>query len=143
MNTIDMMVLSIAEEIGFVLLKVCFKGGTKNYTYLADKNAGIEAGDTVVVNSPVDGLVCVKVDEVLPSDEIDMNVNFNYRWIVQKVDTTAYDATVAREAHIRNVLRKAELRKARTEMLKNFEQEVGADVMLEVRRVAGIEQVNK
>ena len=141
MNKVELMILSIAEEIGFVLVKVLFKNGTQQYTYKALSDEGIVAGDSVVVNSPRDGLVCVEVQEVLDSSAIDMNAPFTYQWIVQKVKTERYKETLEREAKIRKVLQNAELRKARAEAVEAFKLSLGQDVLVQVYEVAGIKKV--
>jgi len=63
-------------------------GGT--YTYLVHGNIELAPGDKVVVNTPNANL---QVVEVVKTDvEWDIDAKYSYKFIVQKLDLTAYNA---------------------------------------------------
>lgn len=124
----EVLILSIAEQIGFVLVSVCFAGNSNSYTYKALSSENIVAGDSVVVLTPKDGYKVATVNEVKTSDFIDLSVPFDYKWIIQKVDTTNYKAIEEREAKLRSVLASAQLRKQR--------EELGDSLLSEIKAIA-------
>lgn len=138
MNKQDVLILSIAEQIGFVLVSVCFPGNTNSYTYKALASENVEAGDSVVVLTPREGYKIATVQEVKTSDFIDLSVPFDYKWIIQKVDTTNYKAIEEREAKLRQVLASAQLRKQREELLAIYKEELGENLLKEVAAIAEI-----
>lgn len=82
------------------------------YHYLTDIE-GIEVGDTLVVDSPNNGMTCVKV---VSADESEVGLAKATKWIVCKVDTAAYHGRVEREA--RRKLLIAKLKKMQEEALE-------------------------
>lgn len=139
MNKQDLLILSVAEKIGFVLVKCVFPNGTRSYTYKAPLVEGVQEGDTVIVESPADGFVCVKVLDVQSSDHIDLSVPFDYKWIVQKVSRVQYDATNKAEYEMRQVLSRAIARKERDEMVALYKTELGESILKEVAAIANVE----
>lgn len=78
---------------------VVFKGySSKTYSYLYDLNDPVEKGDVVVVDSPSEGFVTVKVTDVF-----DGVVGSATKYIVDKVDTTSYKQRVERAAEAAKV----------------------------------------
>ncbi len=67
----------------------------KQYTYKIEGSC--EVGDTVIVDSPYSGLTCVKVVNVDDEPRIDLNAEFTYKWVVQRVDTSAYRERLDKE----------------------------------------------
>lgn len=69
-------------------VKVVFPNSLKHYTYktLFD----VKEGDKAVVESPQSGLTIVDVIEVVDISDIDLNVNYEYKWLVYVVDLTQY-----------------------------------------------------
>lgn len=83
------MLVTLLTE-GFALLGVKFERSEKTYYYKAPLAYGIVEGETVVVESPHSGYTCVKVVSVDNEPIIDVNGGYSYKWIVQRVDDTAY-----------------------------------------------------
>lgn len=83
-------------QSGFTTIQVEFKDslpgrGQQSYTYKAWEDLGIEVGDEVVVDSPSKGMTVVKVVGVDKVPKIDLDVDWTYKWIVCKVDSTRYE----------------------------------------------------
>jgi D-alanyl-D-alanine carboxypeptidase len=79
----------------------------RTFVYKAPKSADVSEGDHVIVNT-ARGLVVVKVASVDDTPQIDVDADYDYKWIVQKVDLAAYDARVQREGNFVNVMRDVE-----------------------------------
>lgn len=86
-NYIDALIAEKAKNLRFV--KVQFDNSTKMYTYKTLEE--VEVGSKVVVNATHSGLCIIEVLEVLELGDVDLNVNFEYKWIVQVIDMTKYD----------------------------------------------------
>lgn len=70
----------------------------KVYTYKTDLD--LEVGAEVIVDAPSTGMTVVVVVEVHDFAEIDENANFNYKWIVGKVDFEAHEKRKEKEAEL-------------------------------------------
>lgn len=70
----------------------------KVYTYKAKLADGVMVGDAVVVFTPSSGFTVV--DVVAVHDVPTFNYGINYKWIVQRVDATAYRAQEAVEKEL-------------------------------------------
>jgi hypothetical protein len=88
---------------------VKFASTNQPYVYLTDIE-GVEAGDTLVVDSPNSSFTCVTVISVHETAE---SVEKATKWIVSKVDVTGYKAR----------LEKVERRKLLTAKLKKMQEE--------------------
>lgn len=99
----------------------------KTYTYKAPITDNLNAGDLVVVESPQKGLVIVMVDSVDEEARIDLDAPFPYKWIVQKIDRTRYDAYAAQEENFRSALVEVERTKQREKVMKDFQESLPAD----------------
>lgn len=71
--------------------------GQRAYVYKAPKDMGVELDDVVIVDTPSNGLVTALVVQVDEVAQVDVDADFEYKWVVQKVDRTDYDARVERE----------------------------------------------
>jgi len=105
------------------------EGVTKLYTYKA-KRGVYQAGDLAIIDN--DGkykfVVVVSVDEV---PNIDPSAAYDYKWLVQKLDTTGYKRALAAEETLMQHLRNAE----RTKLLAQVKEEC-LGVLPEVTRTA-------
>lgn len=107
-------------QAGYTTIQVTFVGYAKPYTYKAPASAGIEAGDKVIVDSPTSGLTVVDVVSVDATPRIDLDADFTYKWIVQKVDMAAYQRTIDLEAEAMEMLEEAERRRQRDSLMKEY-----------------------
>ena len=105
----------------------------KGYTYKVsnDIKATLEKGSYVVIDARGSFKVA-KVMEVHDTPQIDVDSPFSLKWVVSKVDTTAYNDQLTREAEATKLLEDAKRRKAREEALKTLVGDVGIE---EVRRL--------
>lgn len=76
--------------------RVCFsKNNTHDvrlYDYYVANELDVEKGDHVIVETPLEGYQVVKVEDVVNSETVKAT-----KWIVDKVDLTAYNARIERE----------------------------------------------
>lgn len=133
MNVADRLTLLID---GCITIKVQFKpDDTRLYTYKAMKNDGIVAGDYVVVNSPINGLVVVKVIEVHEFPIV--NGDFELRWIYQKVDCSKHEKRVDAEKKLAAMLVEQDRRRERDNLRKSLEEQLGVEnlggILLQVK----------
>lgn len=90
----------------------------KLYTY---KHRGpVAVGDTVVVDSPGSGLVCVTVIEVHGTPQIDLDAGFTYKWTVQRVDKAEYLANLDREEKFAEQIAQAQRINQRHQLLHTY-----------------------
>ena len=89
-------------QTGFTTIKVKFADNSnhdnrpgKEYTYKIQ--GPCFAGDWVVVDSPANGLVVVRVMSVDEAPRIDLDAEYTYKWVVQRVDVTAYKDRLEKE----------------------------------------------
>lgn len=78
-------------------------------------------GDHVIVDSPSKGFTVVKVVGVDPAPRIDLDVNWTYKWIVQKVDARWYTEQLEREQFVADTLVEVERRRQRDLLLTEFQ----------------------
>jgi hypothetical protein len=98
----------------------------KLYTYKVPTHWGIKAGDGLVVDSPNSGMTVAKVVSVDAVPAFDAVADFAYKWAVQKVDRSGYDAQQKREALFLEQMAVVERLSARADTL-NKVQTVLAD----------------
>lgn len=67
---------------------VAFPEGNRLYTYRTTQV--FEPKDLLVVPSPR-GPQLVRVHHMLPIEKVKLDVPFEYKWVIQKVDFTEYD----------------------------------------------------
>lgn len=88
-------------------------GATRSLTYKMMKDSGIALGDSVLVevtSSKGNVLLLVGVVQSI-HDYAELLPGVVYRWVIQKIDMTAYHETMEKEQGMGKVLRAAALRK--------------------------------
>lgn len=80
------------------------------YTYKAMLTDNIKPGDAVVVEV-ARGLVLVTVESVDDVPRIDVDATFDYKWVVCKVDQSAYQQRLQAEENFRHSLQMIERKK--------------------------------
>lgn len=136
-NTPSALIATMCENI--VGVQVQFKDHLgepfgKCYTYLST-NTNIEEGDSVVVDAPNTGLTVVTVASVDPNFEIVSNVN--YKFLVQKVDTTQYDSNMEALTQAVETLRKLQRRAAAKKQMLEIAETLGDDGAAALEEVLG------
>lgn len=128
MNELDLL---LAQNKDFTFVGVRFAGSsTKTYHYKTLEK--FEEGDLAVVN--VNGEF--KIVEVIYTDcMLDLSSHINYKWIVQKVDTTEYDRCREVEKELTRQLNSARITKLRKGVEADLEAELGADEVKKLVRL--------
>lgn len=102
---------------GVITVEVAIPGAPRFYTYKALEAWGLEPGDEVVV--PARGMFVVgTVAEVNQHFKADLNVPFQYKWIVQKVDFTKYNNLTEADSDFVCVMEEARAKAERDAMLE-------------------------
>lgn len=128
-----------SQNDNFRFVKVRFKneGGAysaKQYHYKT-LDPTITAGDEVVVDSPTNGFVIVVVTEVLEYYEVEEQ-GYNYKWVVQKVDTFAYEELKAKEKAVQKQLAKVNMKVRLENSLSKAAEELGEDNLNSLKALA-------
>lgn len=91
----------------------------KPYTYKALEAHNLKVGDFVAVlaNNEIKVVRVIKVDA---SPQIDVASSYDYKWIIQKIDTSWNEKITAQEAEFTNVLRDMERQAAREKVRQTF-----------------------
>lgn len=92
----------------------------KSFTYKAPESYNVKPGDYVVVEGPDGDFKIVRAIKV--GEPIDLNANYDYKFIVQKIDTRGYDACVAQETNIRAMLLAAEQQRQKEEVIESYKK---------------------
>ena len=109
-------------------------GSCKKYTFKAHKSLELKDGDRAIVAAS-GALTVVTVIQVDEEPDIDWDAEFDYKWIVQKIDFTLYQALLERDANFRKKLEKVEVANKREQVLAAFGL-TGADLkpLLELKQ---------
>lgn len=108
-----------------------FKGTpNKEYTYKVPTDWEVKAGDTLVVDSTLGGLVTVSVIKAHENSDIDLTAKFIYKWAVAKVDRATYDERVAAEKQhakvFKELQRKADIKRQLASLITDLGDEAKA-----------------
>lgn len=112
---------------GFTTIRVKFEGTQRLYTYKALLEDKVKEGDYVVVDTPSAGLQLCEVHHVDRVPNIDVDADFDYKWIVQKVDRSKYDERIEREEQFHLAMQEVEREKKRAELRQHFLADIGED----------------
>lgn len=122
MNTIDII---LSENANFKFVAVQFNGTPKLYHYKTTLD--LVPDDHVIVFTPQNGYQVVQVIKVVSPFEVP-TAQFDYKWVVQKVDTAAYDQAVETEATLSAELRRIEAKRRLNEMREELKQAFGDEM---------------
>lgn len=121
----------LSQNPDFNYVKVEFSGAaTRLYTY---KNVipDIEKGDQVIIESPNDGFKVVTVKAVCDPGEVNLDVPYDYKWTVQKLDLTDYRSLQDIETRIRKELNKSKSAK----LVADLQQSIGTEAMANIKSI--------
>jgi hypothetical protein len=90
------------------------------FTYKVPRAWNVEEGDQLLVLAPQDGLKVVLVVRADKDPVIDVDADFDYRWAVQKVDLTEFQALTLREQEFGVQLQEIERVKQRESLMESF-----------------------
>jgi hypothetical protein len=110
------------ERDGRVMVNHWADGASaQGYTYKAPLAWNVVAGDKVIVDSPRGaGLTIATVLSVDVLPNIDVDADFDYKWLVQKVDLTEHEALVERERAFGETMLEVERTKQRESLVNSF-----------------------
>lgn len=94
---------------------------TRLYTYKVLLKDNVQPNDTVVVIVGNE-MVLVKVVEVHELPQIDLDADYDYKWIVQRIDTDAYDKMQEKETQFQQAMVEVERVKQREKVKQEMEQ---------------------
>ena len=98
MNEVNVL-LATNEQFKFVLVKFQDEhNDLKLYTYKTTED--VEEGNYAIVFTPSNKYEVVKVVSVHSPLEVDFEVKYSYKWIVQVLDTNKYESNIALEKSI-------------------------------------------
>lgn len=99
---------------------------SKHYVYKVLRADNVQVGDTLVVK--VGGeFKLVTVREVHARPKLDAAATFNYKWAVQRVDTTQFDRLRAQEQAFEEMLLDAEQERMVAELRNTIVERFGLD----------------
>lgn len=93
----------MAENEKFKFVSVRFPTSDRGYTYKTMLD--LVEGDKVLVDT-ASGMQIVTVREVLDISDVDLEANYEYKWVVQKVDFTEFEQYKQMEDDLLKYLRK-------------------------------------
>ncbi|WP_109077099.1 hypothetical protein [Aggregatibacter kilianii] len=73
-----------------------YSGGNKVYTFKANADLNLNVGDFALVHA-TDELKVVKIVEVHDFPQIEEEAGFQYKWVIQKIDLSAYRSRLEEE----------------------------------------------
>ena len=123
------------------------KAGPKSYVCKVLREDGYKPGDVAVVNSPR-GLTLVMVVQVDEHPQIDVDADFDYKWLVQRVDMTRYNRQLEAEKNFQAVLLEIERRKhtnrIKSELLEMYGDTEEGKLLLEasIKELSGVRDDN-
>lgn len=145
-------ILALLQEDKFYLIKVRFKHHSNNpkavhlekygdiplsektYTYKVPKFVKLATNDEVIVDSPFNGMVVVKVVEVIENGLLfdqDFSNSKGYKWIVQKVTPGEYYKQLEKETEAEKLLQQHLTQQAKAKAMESIKAMFDNDVALE------------
>ncbi|AWD90270.1 hypothetical protein [Dickeya phage Amaethon] len=114
--------IALLDNVSAVTVKFLPSGG--NYTYLAHDSLALEVGDKVVVDTPKSGLVVTEV--IATNVDWDIDAAYTFKFIVQRVDTSHYDALIETVIEIRKEIERSRKDQARQQVREMLNLKVDA-----------------
>lgn len=100
-----------------------------NKLYTFKTNLELTPGDQVVVPGPADQFKVVTVVNVHDEPEIDLDADFDYKWVAAKVDLTNYVKIITMEKDALKQLTQLEKAKKRKEAQELFKEMYGTETV--------------
>lgn len=112
------------------------------FTYKADLSDNIKVDDYVVVEGQSGGPMVALVFKVDLTPHIDVDADFDYKWIVQKIDRSKYDERLKREEEFKETMRLVEAEHQRQNLVDKFMEHLPEGSEARQRMQAAIEGLN-
>ena len=94
----------LAANKDFKFVTCIFAPFTGHNRYTHKTLLDIKEEDFLVVDTPSKGLQVVQVRKVLTPLEVDLEVKFEYKWVVQKLDLEHYNKVETMEKEVRRAV---------------------------------------
>lgn len=117
-------------QTDYTTVQVVFPDGLsqkKLYTYKVPTAWNVQVEDTLVVDTPRNGLCLVSVVAVHTEANINTDVEWTYKWAVSRVDLAEYQDRLQREETANKLLLEIARIKAREQVVKDLEMFIGDD----------------
>ena len=112
------------------------KNGLKLYHYMVnDKQDKCEVGCQVLVETPKNGIQICTVVSLHEKDALD--INRDYKYMIQKVDRTVYNSLNERKQNIGKVIHQTEAAQARKKIKDSMREVLGDDAFLKLESDIG------
>lgn len=132
-------IVSLLQD-NFGVATVCFDWGGNGYSYKYRGN--LNPGDKVIVDTPSNGLTVAVVVEVDTDPIIRTDVEWSYTWIVQRIDTTEYEATLKAEAEFRKTIKQLEQLKKREQLRQDLKERYIQDTTIGDAFIKAVDKLN-
>lgn len=90
------------------------------YSYKVDTRLNLVKGDLAVVHAN-NGLSIVQISQVDETPQLDPKANFNYKWVVDKIDLTGFKARLDEEQALKQLLAKLNHAEQQKQLLERIE----------------------
>lgn len=108
------------SEINDFTGQVVNKKTPRTFVYKAPHSYKLEVNDYVVVETPKGGPAVVIVTKVDETPNIDPDADFDYKWVVQRVDRTEYLARLEREQIFLETMKEVEREAQKAKLIEKF-----------------------
>ena len=132
MNEVNVL---LADNEDFKFVEVVFAPYTGNSTYTYKTVLDVQEDDFAVVDTPSKGFQVVQIRKLLSPFEVDFDVKFSYKWLVQKVDTSGYEQAVAKEKEILQLVNKSKNKRAITAAKEAILESTDAEAVAKLVRL--------
>ena len=130
------------NEDGIVANPGCLDGA-KNYHYLVKESEGYEVNDLAVARSGQGSMGIVVINEILEVAELNLERDWQFSWLVQKVDWTSYKAKTAQDKELVKTVRKVQLGSFMKAVKDDLLERLGDDGANEIIEALTVEPTDK
>ena len=148
MSSLNINHLVSAFQKSYTTIKVVFNNGAdfniendflpdrndKRYTYKCLNSFHPKVGDIFIVHTLDAELKCVTVTEVHLSPQIDFDSDINYKWVVDKVDSSMYDGVMESEKELKDKIVILELESKKQQYI-NTMKEANPQLVEEIQKL--------
>lgn len=99
------------------------------YTFKATASMGLAVGDLAVAHAR-DKLAIVAITDVHDVPQIDPNANFDYKWLIQKIDLTDYKNNLAQDQAYKVLMARLALVERKKALSERLSQAAQSDELL-------------
>jgi len=124
MNELNQNAATLIVGENLKAVKVEFIKGSTRYSYLCAHD--VEEGQQVIVSGYEGKLKIVTVVEVMDAMDLDLDVDYTYKFVLSTIDTQVHDTIV----ETRDELKKAIAREQRRTVLDSIKERIGGSELV-------------